>query len=85
VSAFSQEYRHLPILPLIPPETPEQFHSADIHFRRSRVAAFLKPDLTPPGSTLALVEGWILGVAGLIREHDWVRKAIERHLEMRKE
>ena len=31
------------------------------------LAAFLKPDLSPPQRTLAQVEGWILGVPGLIR------------------
>ncbi len=31
------------------------------------LAAFLKPDLTPPERTVAQVEGWILGVPGLIR------------------
>jgi len=31
------------------------------------LAAFLKPDLTPPERAIAQVEGWILGVPGLIR------------------
>jgi hypothetical protein len=31
------------------------------------LAAFLKPDLSPPERTLAKVEGWILGVPGLVR------------------
>jgi hypothetical protein len=31
------------------------------------LAAFLKPELSPPERTLAQVEGWILGVPGLIR------------------
>jgi hypothetical protein len=31
------------------------------------LAAFLKPDLTPPEFAMAQVEGWILGVPGLIR------------------
>jgi hypothetical protein len=31
------------------------------------LAAFLKPDLTPPERIVAQVEGWILGVPGLIR------------------
>jgi hypothetical protein len=35
--------------------------------RDGSLAAFLKPDLTPPERTLAQVEGWILGVPGLIR------------------
>ena len=43
------------------------------------LAAFLKPDLTPPESTLAQLEGWILGVPGLIREGDLHREAIPRH------
>jgi hypothetical protein len=32
------------------------------------LAAFLMPDLSPPERTLAQVEGWILGVPGLIRQ-----------------
>jgi hypothetical protein len=32
------------------------------------LATFLKPVLTPPERTVAQVEGWILGVQGLIRE-----------------
>jgi hypothetical protein len=36
--------------------------------RDGSLAAFLKPDLTPPERTLAQVEGWILGVPGLIRD-----------------
>src|SRR6266404_9368921 len=35
--------------------------------RDSSLAAFLNPDLSPPERTLAQVEGWILGVPGLIR------------------
>ena len=35
--------------------------------RDGSLAAFLKPDLSPPERTLAQVEGWILGVPGLIR------------------
>ncbi|MGB3273827.1 MAG: hypothetical protein WBA66_13170, partial [Xanthobacteraceae bacterium] len=35
--------------------------------RDGRLAAFLNPDLSPPERTLAQVEGWILGVPGLIR------------------
>jgi hypothetical protein len=34
--------------------------------RDGRLAAFLNPDLSPPERTLAQVEGWILGVSGLI-------------------
>jgi hypothetical protein len=35
--------------------------------REGSLAAFLKPDLTPPERAVAQVEGWILGVPGLIR------------------
>jgi hypothetical protein len=35
--------------------------------RDGTLAAFLKPDLTPPERAVAQVEGWILGVPGLIR------------------
>jgi hypothetical protein len=35
--------------------------------REGNLAAFLKPDLTPPERAVAQVEGWILGVPGLIR------------------
>jgi hypothetical protein len=35
--------------------------------RDGRLAAFLNPDLLAPERTLAQVEGWILGVPGLIR------------------
>ena len=35
--------------------------------RDGRLAAFLKPELSPPERTLPQVEGWILGVPGLIR------------------
>jgi len=35
--------------------------------RDGTLAGFLKPDLTPPERTAAQVEGWILGVPGLIR------------------
>ena len=47
--------------------------------RNGSLAAFLKPDLTPPERTLAQVEGWILGVPGLIREHDLDREGIQSH------
>ena len=33
--------------------------------RNGSLAAFLKPELTPPERTVAQVEGWILGVPGL--------------------
>ena len=33
----------------------------------SSFATFLNPDLSPPERMLAQVEGWILGVPGLIR------------------
>ena len=36
--------------------------------RNDSLAAFLKPDLTPPERAVAQVEGWILGVPGLVRE-----------------
>jgi hypothetical protein len=36
--------------------------------RDSSFATFLNPDLSPPERMLAQVEGWILGVPGLIRE-----------------
>ena len=36
--------------------------------RDGSLAAFLKPDLTPPERTVAQVEGWILGVGGLVEE-----------------
>jgi hypothetical protein len=43
-----------------------------VHFwradRNGSLVAFLKPELSPPERTLAQVEGWILGVPGLIRE-----------------
>ena len=35
--------------------------------RDGSLAALLNPDLSPPERTLAQVEGWILGVPGLIR------------------
>lgn len=38
--------------------------------RNGRLAACLNPDLTPPEQTVAQVEGWILGVPGLIRASD---------------
>lgn len=38
--------------------------------RNGSLPTFLNPDLPPPERTLAQVEGWILGVPGLIREHD---------------
>lgn len=44
--------------------------------RNGSLAAFLNPDLSPPERTLAQVEGWILGVPGLIRERDLDRERI---------
>jgi hypothetical protein len=44
--------------------------------RDGSLAAFLNPDLSPPERTLAQVEGWILGVPGLIRERDLDRERI---------
>ncbi len=38
--------------------------------RNDRLAACLNPDLTPPERAVAQVEGWILGVPGLIRAND---------------
>jgi hypothetical protein len=35
--------------------------------RDGSLAAFLNPDLSAPEHTLAQLEGWILGVPGLIR------------------
>jgi hypothetical protein len=46
--------------------------------QNGRLAAFLKPDLTPPEITLAQVEGWILGVPS-IRAHDLDREETDRH------
>ncbi|MGA8292928.1 MAG: hypothetical protein WB820_10545, partial [Rhodoplanes sp.] len=46
--------------------------------RNGSLAAFLKPELTPPERTVAQVEGWILGVPGLIRS-DSDRKGIDSH------
>ena len=43
--------------------------------RDGNLEALLKPDLTPPERTVAQVEGWILGVSGLILRGDaaWSR------------
>ena len=38
--------------------------------RDGALTAFLKPDLKPAERTVAKVEGWILGVPGLIRDTD---------------
>ena len=46
--------------------------------RNGSLAAFLKPDLTPQESEVAQVEGWILGVPGVIRS-DLDRKGIDSH------
>ena len=46
--------------------------------RNCSLAAFLKPELTPPERKVAQVEGWILGVPGLIRS-DLGRKGIDSH------
>jgi len=35
--------------------------------RNGSLAKLLKPDLTPPEAAVARVEGWILGVPGMIR------------------
>jgi hypothetical protein len=42
--------------------------------RDGSLAGFLTPDLAPPERTLAQVEGWILGVPGLLRVRDEVAK-----------
>jgi hypothetical protein len=42
--------------------------------RSGSLPAFLKPTLTPTERTLAQVEGWMLGVPGLIRAHDLGRE-----------
>jgi hypothetical protein len=36
------------------------------------LAGFLDPNLTPPERSVARVEGWILGVPGLIRDEDGI-------------
>lgn len=41
--------------------------------RDGSLAGFLAPNLTPPERSVARVEGWILGVPGLIREEDGIR------------
>jgi hypothetical protein len=41
--------------------------------RDGSLATFLKPDLSQPERTVAQVEGWILGVCGLIRANDLSR------------
>ena len=48
--------------------------------RNGSLAAFLEPELTPPERTVAQVEGWILGVPGLIPERDWDREGTSRTL-----
>ncbi len=47
--------------------------------RDGSLAGILKPDLTPPERTVAQVEGWILGVPGLILEPSWGRVERESH------
>jgi hypothetical protein len=47
--------------------------------RNGSLAAFLKPDLMPPECKLAQVEGWILGVPGLIRECDLDKRSDKEH------
>jgi hypothetical protein len=42
--------------------------------RNGSLAAFLKPELTPPERTVAQVEGWILGVPGLTPEYNLDRE-----------
>lgn len=48
-------------------------------YRNGSLATFLKPELTPPERTVAQVEGWILGVPGLIRERDLDSEGIKSH------
>ena len=54
-------------------EAGDQHHAFSIAAWLSRadrdgsLAAFLKPDLTPPERAVAQAEGWMLGVPGLIR------------------
>ena len=47
--------------------------------RNGSLAAFLKPELTLPERTVAQVEGWILGVPGLIRDRDLDSEGIKSH------
>ena len=48
--------------------------------RNGSLVALLKPDLTPSEREVAQVEGWILGVPGLIPERDWAREGTSRTL-----
>ena len=48
--------------------------------RNGSLAALLKPDLTPNECEVAQVEGWILGVPGLIPERDLDREGTSRTL-----
>ena len=41
--------------------------------RDGSLTGFLAPNLTAPERSVARVEGWILGVPGLIREEDGIR------------
>ena len=43
------------------------------------LAAFLKPDLTPPERAVAQVEGWILGVPALTRSRHLDREGTVKH------
>ncbi len=47
--------------------------------RDGRLAAYLTPDLAPSEGAVAQVEGWILGVLGLIRAHDLDRAGMQSH------
>ena len=47
--------------------------------RNGSLAAFLEPELTRSEHTVAKVEGWILGVPGLIRERDLDSQGIKSH------
>jgi hypothetical protein len=47
--------------------------------RNGSLAAFLKPELTPPERAVAQVEGWILGAPGLIRERNLASEGVRSH------
>ena len=46
--------------------------------QNDRLAACLNPDLTPPERAVAQVEGWILGVSGLICASNESTKSVTR-------
>ncbi len=47
--------------------------------RDGSLGAFLNPELSPPERALAEVEGWILGVGGMIREAAYPRLEGQQH------